>query len=222
MTKTKPKVNSTQQYLDIVEIKDDLVVMRDGSVRGVILVSSINFALKSEDEQTAIIQAYVSFLNILEYPLQIVIQSRKLNIDSYIEKLKQREREQTNELLRLQTADYRSYISELLELGEIMSKKFYVVVPYSPLSDKKKGFFARVSELFTAPGLIQLKQERFLHHRNELIKRVEAIIGGLNSMSLAAVMLDTQSLIELFYNSYNPEISESQKLVDVTKLRVEQ
>ncbi len=217
----KKNISASQDFLDIMGIRDDAVIMKDGSLRAVVLVSSINFALKDEDEQNAIIQAYISFLNSLEYSLQIVIQSRRLDIDNYIEKLKKREKEQTNELLRMQTTDYRQYVTELLELGEIMSKKFYIIVPYNPLSDKKKNFINRFLEIFSAPKLIRLKTERFIHHRNELIKRTEFIISGLNSMSLSAIMLDTQSLIELYYNTFNPETAKQEKLMDVGKLRIE-
>jgi len=223
MKKNKKTIqHSTQDMVDIAEIRDDVVILKDGTLRAVLLVSSINFALKGEDEQNAIIQAYASFLNSLDYPLQIVIQSRKLEIDKYLENLKTREKEQTNELLRMQISDYRNYILELLELGEIMSKKFYVVVPYNPLSDKKKGFFNRLMETFSAPKLIRLKTERFNHHRNELMQRLEFIISGLNSMSLSAVSLDTQGLIELYYNTYNPETAKNQKMVDINKIRIEQ
>src|SRR3989338_10228561 len=97
---------STQQYLDIAEIKEDTVVMNDGTLRAVLLVSSINFSLKSEEEQNAIVAAYIGFLNFLEFPLQIIIQSRQLDVDGYLERLKKIEKEQTNELLRLQTAEY--------------------------------------------------------------------------------------------------------------------
>lgn len=219
--KVKNQLPATQQFLEIAEVRDDTVILKDGTLRAVLLVSSINFALKGDDEQNAIIQAYVSFLNTLDYPLQIVIQSRKLDIDNYLEKLKTREKEQTNELLRLQTVSYRKYVTELLELGEIMSKKFYVVVPYNPMSDKKKKFYARFLEIFTAPKFIRLKAERFIHHRNELIQRSEFIMSGLNSMGLSAVMLDTQGLIELYYNCYNPEQAKQEKLADINQLRID-
>ncbi|MEA3398509.1 MAG: hypothetical protein U9R06_02065, partial [Patescibacteria group bacterium] len=140
--------SSTQQFLDISEIKDDTVILRDGSLRAVILVSSINFALKSEDEQNAIISAYVSFLNNIDFSLQIVIQSRELNIDNYIEDLTQKEKEQTNELLKIQTAEYIQYIKELISMSRIMSKHFFVVVPYDPMSDKQKSFFSRFLNIF--------------------------------------------------------------------------
>ena len=220
-TTAKPTV-STQQYLDIVEIKNDAVILKDGTLRAIVLVSSINFALKSEDEQNAVIQAYVAFLNSLEHSLQIVIQSRRLDIESYINNLKQKAKEQTNDLLKMQTQEYIQYISELVEIGEIMTKSFYVVIPYSPLSDKKKNFFRRLTEAFTPAAKITLKEKKFIRHRKSLMQRVEHIKMGLTAMGLAAATLDTQGLIELFYNVYNPVISSQQKLTDLSKLRVEE
>ena len=212
---------STQKYLDIAEIRDDVVVMKDGTLRAVLLASSINFALKSEEEQEALISAYAGFLNTLEFPLQVVIQSRKLNIDNYIERLKQSEKEQTNELLKMQIADYRSFVGELVDMGHIMSKRFYVVVPFNPLSDKRKSFFARLKEIFIPAITLGMKQERFLQRKKNLTSRVDHIMGQLQSMSLAAVMLDTQSLIELYYNSYNLDLAETEKMVEVGKLQIE-
>jgi len=212
---------STQKYLDIAEIKADTVVLRDGGVRAVLLASSINFALKGEDEQNAIIQAYVSFLNSLSFPLQIVIQSRNLNIDGYLVKLENLEKEQTNELLRLQIADYRAFLRDLLDLGEIMTKKFYVVVPYSGSNREKKKFWEMAMDAFSPTRAISLSQKKFNRSRDELMKRLDFVISGLSSIGLKAVPLDTQSLIELFYGTYNPEVVDAQKMVDVNKLRVE-
>lgn len=220
LAKTKVRV-STQQYLDIAEIKDNTVVLKDGTLRSVLLVSSINFSLKSDEEQDAIINAYISFLNSLNHPLEIVIQSRKLNIDGYIDNLDEISRIQTNELLKAQAQEYRNYIRELISLGDIMTKRFYVTVPYSPFSDKPKGFFARLFEVFSPTKLIALREEKFTEYRLELEKRVGYIISGLESMGLTTIALDTQSLIELFYNTYNPETSNSEKLVEVGQLKVE-
>jgi len=213
---------STQHFLDIAEIREDCVVLKDGTMRAVLLVSSINFALKSEEEQNAIISAYVSFLNFLEFPLQIVIQSRKLDIDGYLDRLKKIEKEQTNELLRMQIAEYRQYVSELVEIGDIMNKRFYVVVPYDPMSDKQKSWFRRFLGLFAAAKDVKLSQDQFMKRRHSLFQRVEHILSGLSSMSLKAVILDTQSLIELYYNTYNPDVYSKEKLVELNKLRVEE
>ena len=211
---------STQQYLDIAEIREDSLVMRDGTLRAVIMVSSINFALKSETEQDAIISAYVSFLNNIDFPLQIVIQSRELNIENYINTLKQKEKEQTNELLKMQTAEYTQYITELISLGKIMNKRFFVVVPYNPLSDKQKNFFSKLLDTFKPATLIKMSQDKFLRRKADLTKRVENIMGGLASVGINSALLDTQSLIELFYNTYNPETSANQKLVKIDQLNI--
>ena len=217
----KQTLPSTQQYLSITEIRDDAIILKDGTLRGVILVSSINFSLKSEEEQNAVIQGYIQFLNSLEFPLQVLIQSRKLNIDDYLERLKNIEKEQTNELLKMQTREYRQYIAELVQLADIMSKKFYMVVPYSAATMKSKGFFARFKEAVSPTSEITIKQKKFENYRLELAKRLEYIIDGLSSIGLQAVPLDTQSLIELFYNTYNPDTYDQQKLVDINKLNLD-
>ncbi|HZJ41019.1 MAG TPA: hypothetical protein VFD16_02010 [Candidatus Saccharimonadales bacterium] len=211
---------STQQYLDIAEIKDNTVVMKDGTLRAILLVSSINFALKSEDEQNAVISSYVRFLNNLSFSMQIVIQSRELDIDNYLEYLKDREKEQTNKLLKLQTADYIQYIKELTSLGRIMSKRFLVTVPYDPLTDKRKGFFSSLKEALRPATIIKLKEKTFDRYQEMLDRRVDSVIGGLESMGVSVARLDTQSLIELYYKTYNPETSKNQQLTDVEKLKL--
>lgn len=212
---------STQQYLDIAEIKGDCVILRDGTMRAVLLASSINFALKSEDEQNAVIEAYIRFLNNLSFSLQIVIQSRELNITSYLEYLKEKEKEQTNRLLKAQTGDYIDYIKELTSIGKIMNKRFYVVVPYSPLSDKHKGFFSLLGESLKPATSIKLKEKSFIQYKDMLDRRVDSVTGGLEAMGVKSTRLDTQGLIELYYNTYNPETSKNQELADLNKLRVE-
>lgn len=219
--KATSRTKSTQQFLEIVEVKEDCVVLKDGTIRAVLLVSSVNFALKSDEEQNAIIQAYMSFVNSLDFPLQVVIQSRRLNIAKYLEKLATVEKNQTNDLLRMQISEYRQYIRELVELGDIMSKRFYAVVQYDPLSDRQKGFFNRLREALRPSNLVRLNQERFQHHRHELMQRVEHVISELNSMSLEVAVLDTQSLIELYYNSYNPDIAALAPLAAVEDLQIE-
>lgn len=220
---------ATQQFLDIAEIKEDVVILKDGTLRAVLLVSSINFALKNVDEQNAIVQAYMGFLNSIEFPIQIVIQSRKMNIDDYLDRLKKAQKDQKNELLKNQIEDYREYIRQLVELGEIMQKRFYVVVPLDPATSgeetgeglKKRGFFSRFQELLTPSIAIRLSESRFKEKRHQLMLRVNSVIGGLASMSLNAVLLDTQSLIELYYTVYNPELFETERLEDVNKLQLE-
>ncbi len=219
--KNPKKVPATQQYLDIEEIRDGVVILRDGSLRGVIMVSSVNFALKADEEQESTIQSYVSFLNYLEHPVQIVVQSRRLNIDKYITQLAEREKEINNDLLRMQISDYRQFVTELVELGEIMSKKFYVVVPYSPMGDKRKGFMERVGSLFSPLTTINLKEKKFFELKEGLDKRLNTVESGLANMGLSTARLDTQALIELYYNSYNPEVFEQQEMTDVKNLQLQ-
>lgn len=217
----KSTIPSTQRYINILEIRDDTVIMKDGTLRAVLLVSSINFSLKSEDEQNAVIQGYIQFLNSLDFPVQILIQSRKLNIDDYLERLKGIEKEQANELLKMQTREYRQYISELVQLADIMSKRFYIVVPLTGSSIKSKGFISMLKDSFSPTSVINIKQKKFDKSRLELSKRVEYTIDGLSSIGLKAIQLDTQGLIELYYNTYNPDTYDQQKLVDVNKLNIE-
>lgn len=219
---SKPKMPTTQQNLLISEIKQDTVVLKDGTLRAVLMVSSINFALKNEDEQTAIIQNYVSFLNSLDHPLQILIQSRKLQIKPYIDRLLEQERKQTNELLRTQIADYRAFVNELVSLGEIMSKQFYVIVPYDPRSNKNKSFFTRLGEVISPATAVRVKGEKFAKRKYDLESRVRQVESGLSGIGLTAVRLDTQSLIELYFSTYNTDIALSQELGNLSELRVEQ
>jgi len=213
----------TQRYLDIAEIREDAVVMKDGTLRAVVMVSSINFALKSEDEQQAIIQGYMQFLNGLEHPLQVVVQSRKMNVDGYLATLRQQEETIHNELLKTQIRDYTSFIKELVDLGQIMQKRFFVVVPYDPAegNEKGKGFISKLSSAFSPAKIIKLNEKRFQERRYSLMQRVSTVAGGMSSMGLQVALLDTQGLIELYYSSYNPDVYDAEKLVDIGKLRVE-
>jgi len=213
---------NTQTYLDITEVRDGVVVLRDGTIRAVLITSSVNFALKSEDEQNSTISAYVGFLNSLDFPVQICVQSRRLQIKPYLEKLIAREKIQSNELLRVQTADYRSFIEELVDIGKIMTKKYYVIVPYDPLSNKKKSFWARFKEVLKPALSLHLKDERFRQRKEDLDLRVRQVSAGLEGIGLQVAQLDTQSLIELYYNTYNPDISFAEQLGDIDKLQIEE
>lgn len=215
------KLPSTQKYLDISEIKNDCVTLKNGTLRAILLVSSINFALKSEDEQTAVIQNYVRFLNTLDAPMQILIQSRPFKIKPYLAYLDELRKAQRNELLKAQMIDYIDFVKELVQMGEIMIRRFYVIIPYNPLGDKKRGLFSRISDVFSASAVVKIKQERFEKYREALFRRVDNTVSSLGSMGLKSVPLDTQSLIELFYNAYNPTESETQKLPALKDLRVE-
>ncbi len=218
---SKPGV-PTQRFLDVAEIREDVVILKDGTLRAVLLVSSINFALKSVDEQQAIVQAYMQFVNSIDFPIQIVIQSRRMNIDAYIRQLNEQEKKIENDLLKHQISDYRDFVRQLVRLGDIMQKRFYIVVPLNPATVQTKGFWQRLQEIFSPTIAMKFAEDRFKKQKFELELRVSQITGGLGSMSLTAVQLDTQSLIELFYNIYNPDLYEAQPLVDMSRLQVDE
>ncbi len=218
------KIPSTQVYLDIAQIRDDIVVLKDGGLRAVILVSSINFALKSDEEQKATISSYVSFLNTLEYPIQIVIQSRPLSIEPYLKELGELEKGQTNELLRMQTKDYRNFVKELVDLAEIMTKRFYLVVSFDAVAAamRPRGFLARAAGVFNPAKTVRIQEEEFARARKELMERVGHLTGGLAGIGLRSVQLSTQHLIELYYATYNPDLARVEALPEIGELKIEQ
>ncbi|MFA4998634.1 MAG: hypothetical protein WC514_01310 [Candidatus Paceibacterota bacterium] len=193
---------STQQFLEIDQIKQGVVVLRNKSLRGIIMVSSLNFALKSDEEQTAIIYQFQNFLNSLDFSLEIVVQSRRLNITGYLDKLKDLERAQENELLKMQTAEYQKFVRDLIAGGAIMSKTFFVVVPFTLVeipgmpTDKKKGSTTEPTE------------EQFQRAKSQLWQRMEFVALGLRRCGLQCVPLNTSEMIELFWSQYHPEEAE--------------
>lgn len=220
LAKSKPGP-PTQHYLDIAEIRDDMVILNDGTVRTILLVSSINFALKSSDEQEAIVQAYMTFLNGLEYPIQIVIQSRKMNIDNYLSRLTEQQKKTQNDLLRSQIVDYRNFVSELVSLGQIMQKRFYLVIPYDPITNKRKNFWTRFQEALSPTSAAKLNKKQLADRIEQLARRTELITGQLSSMGLSSVRLDTQGLVEVYYDVYNPDVFETERLTDVNQIQHE-
>lgn len=212
--------NSTQRYVDVEEIKDGVVVLKNGSLRAILLVSSINFDLKSTEEQDAIIQQYQGFLNSLDFPVQILINSRRLNIDPYLDFLGEKEKKQTNELLRLQISEYKNFIKNLTEVSNIMTKFFYIVVPFSPVENKEGGVFNKISAMFSPKHEVLKKRETFETYKNQLWQRVDHISAGLNGIGLKLVPLKTEEIIELLYNSYNPNVYKGVVIKDVDKIEL--
>lgn len=219
--RTSAKTPSTQKYLPFREIRDGVVVLKDGTLRRVLLVSSLNFALKSQEEQEGIIQGYVQFLNGLDFELQIVVQSRPLNIQKYLDKINRVKAAQTNELLKRQTASYGEFIETMVKGSQIMDKKFFVVIPFSATSKKRKSFWNRFQEILYPASSLTLSQARFNDSKEQLDRRVFQVSSGLQAISLQTVPLDTQALIELYYNTYNPSSQTTKKLGDLDKMQID-
>lgn len=226
LVQQKKAASSTQQYLDISEIREDIVVLRNGNLRAVLAVSSINFALKSSEEQDSIIYSYQSFLNSLDFPLEIVIHSRKFNIREYLEKLKGIEEQQSNELLRIQTQEYRNYIASLIEIANIMSKTFYIVIPFSPseLTEGTKEKLKKGAKAAKAmkTGAKKYGHEEFQRLKSQLMQRVSHVETSLSGIGVRMVPLNTQELLELYYTLYNPEAAHEKKLGDTAELDLHQ
>ena len=196
---------AAQEFLEIDQIKDGVIILKNKALRGVLMVSSLNFALKSEDEQNATLYQFQSFLNSLDFFCQIIVQSRRLNITGYLEKLKELERNQTNELLRIQTNEYRLFIQRLVETGAILTKTFFVIVPYtlseSLSQEEKKG-------LMKTPKIPVLTEEDFQRCRGQLLQRMEFLVMGLRRCGLQSVPLTTPEIVELFWSLHHPKEAE--------------
>lgn len=212
--KSKNKILSTQRYLDFAGAHDDVLVLKNGGIRAVLEVGSVNFNLKSEPEQESIIYGYQRFLNALNFPVQILIKSRKLDIDIYIQGLKEKLRYQQNELLKNQMAEYIEYITKLVEYADIMEKRFFVIVPFDPMrSDNRswfKGFLAKIKPDDKISDVIQRRRE-FKELKRGLDERLNTVTTGLENCGLEVQHLPTQKLIELFYQCYNPQLARAQK-----------
>ncbi|MBI4121410.1 MAG: hypothetical protein HY470_00425 [Candidatus Ryanbacteria bacterium] len=206
----KASIQASQDIVPVEEIRDGVVILSDGSLRSVLMASSINFALKSPDEQDAVILQYQNFLNSLDFPVQFFIESRKLNIEPYLNMLRERKKQETNELLRIQITEYITFVKEFVESSNIVTKTFYIIVPFSPISllgNKKQGVSGILSSLFgsKAAGEKFMSDEQFQEHRTQLWQRVETVVGGLVRTGVRAVPLNTEELIELYYSLYRPE-----------------
>jgi hypothetical protein len=198
---------TTQDFLEVDKIKSGVLILKNRAVRGVLMVSSQNFALKAADEQEAIIFQFQNFLNSLDFPIQILIQSRRLNITGYIDYLKSLEENQQNALLKRQTADYRAFVEQLIQGGSIMSKVFFVTVPFTWIEtvateSTKKSLFAK-------PKISgELTDEEFQRMKNQLWQRMEFVAMGLRRTGLKAIPLNSEELIELLWSWHHPQEAE--------------
>ncbi len=211
---------STQNTLLITEIKDGVVIMRDGSLRGVILGSAINFDLMSSQEQDAVEFAYQGFLNSLHFPIQIVIKSQKIDLDSYLEKLQGLRTNQPNDLLGVLMEDYIANIRSLVDDVNIMDKQFYIVVPFFPPQkiQKTTSLITGLKEAFQPTPMISISEEEFHQYKQELSQRMALVSSGMGQMGIRALALGTQELIDLYYGWYNPDTAGNQKLIDASQL----
>ena len=214
--KKVPADNSTQRALAFSGIRDNVVLMKDDSARLVLKCSSINFLLKSEEEQNAIIISFQRFLNTLKFPIQILIRSKKLDIDSYLENLKDKALKQKNPLLQNQTHEYLEYLNKRIEVAQIMKKEFYIIVPYDWLDDISvrdtsllapfKQFWAAMFKSWVDVAMIKTQIRKFSKTKKELISRANNIKTWLENLWIKATELKKDELVKFLYDYYNPRL----------------
>ncbi len=200
---------ATQEFVPIKEVRDGIVVLKDGSLRGIVLASSLNFSLKSDDERNAIMMQFQDFLNSLDFVVQISIQSRRLDIRPYIALLEDRYKEQMNDLMKIQTREYIEFIKKFTETTNIMTKNFFIVIPYDPaIINIKGGMTGSFFQKKTASEKTAEKEAGFEENRTQLEQRVSVVEQGLSRCGIRVVRLGSEEVIELFYKIFNPGDTE--------------
>lgn len=216
--------NSTQNSLLIAEIRDGIVIMNDGSFRSVVMCKSINFDLMSPEEREAVEFSYQGFLNSLYFPVQIFVRSKKVDMRPYLEKLTKLKTSQDNMLLALLMDDYINFIELLAQETNIMDKQFYVTVPYYPNADtqkaveQSKNFITSFLKPKTPHQLVHVNAKDLEEAKTELTNRVQSVMSGLQQLGVQSIPLDTEELIELYYDSYNPDTATRQQIRNYSNL----
>ena len=213
----KVKAQATQEFVPIKEVRDGIIILKDGSLRVLLMASSINLALKSQDEQQAIIGQFQNFLNSLEFTVEFSIQSRDLDIRPYIALLQDRYQKELDELMKIQIREYMAFIKDFTERANIMTKNFFIVIPYDPALINRSG--GMLGGLFpgSGKGASALADEQFEQYRAQLEQRVSVVEQGLVRTGVRVVKLGTEEVIELFYKLFNP--GELEKPLQVTNLQ---
>ncbi len=208
------KGSATQDFVAIDEIREGTIILKSGGFRSVLMCTSMNFELKSADEQESIIGAYQGFINSFDWSMQMSVHSRRLDVKPYLAMLQEKLETQENELLKIQTAEYIDFINNFVSLSNIMTKTFYTIIPFDPVESAKVSPVGKLSAAFGAKpqGAMILPEEKFREYRSQLLQRVDHIISGLAHVGVRAVPLTTEELIELFYGLYNPEELETKEL----------
>ena len=220
----KTTASNTQMHLQVAEIRDNLAILKNGGIRAILKTSSVNVHLKSEEEQNSIIYGYQNFLNSLEFPIQILVRSKKLDLDNYLDSLDTIAANQENKLLKDQTLDYIDYIKRLIEYADIMQKEFYVVIPYDPPRAKKPTLIQKFIQYMSPKDNItalRQRQREFETLRKGIGQRLNIAKSGLQNAGLKVDQLTTPELVTLFYECYNPRTSRLQKINKSDELDVQ-
>ena len=205
---TSTKAKATQDFVPIKEIRDGVVILKDGQIRSILLASSLNFALKSADEQQAILMQFQDFLNALDFSIQIFIESRRLDIRPYMALLEQRYKEQTTDLMKLQTREYIEFIKNFTESVSIMTKSFFIVVPYMPPVLSSGASLNPLKKKATTASKVLDATAQFEEHRSQLDQRISVVEQGLVRCGIRVIKLGSEEMVELYYKLFNPGETE--------------
>ena len=208
--------SSTQTFVPIQEVRDGVLLLKDGGMRGILLASSVNFSLKSEDEKSAILFQFQDFLNSLDFSIEIVIQSRRLDIRPYLALLEEQQKKQTVDLMKIQIKEYIEFIRSFTETTNIMTKSFFIVIPYDPavLSTEKASGLSSLFGSRTPKQKVTDSDASFDENRTQLEQRISVVEQGLVRTGIRVARLGTEEVIELFYKAFNP--GETEKPIQTT------
>ncbi len=196
---------ATQDFVPIKEIRDGIVILKDGSMRGIVMASSVNFALKSADEQQAIILQFQNFLNALDFSIQISIQSRELDIRPYIAMLETRYKNELGDLMKIQIKEYIQFVKNFVDQTSIMTKTFFVVIPFSPIAiNAETGVLNQLVNKKGAKESPKISKDHFEENRTQLEQRMGSVSQGLTRCGIRSIQLGTEEVVELFYKTFNP------------------
>ena len=203
--KLPKNASEVQKFIEISEIKNGMAIMKDNSLRAVCACSSINFDLLSSTEQEAVITRFQEFLNSLDFPLQIVIASRHFQIENYLDQIRELEKKQTNELLKIQTGEYINFVQSFVEFANIMNKSFYAIVPFSVIESKQEGFFDKIKSIIGSQksNKQHFEIEKLNQYRVQLDQRINMVIQGLQALGIKAIPLNDEQLTQLYFEFYN-------------------
>jgi len=203
--------SSTQEFVPIKEVRDGIVIQKDGGMRAILLASSLNFSLKSDDERQAIILQFQDFLNSLDFSVEILVQSRRLDIRPYLALLEEQLKKQLNQLMKIQTQEYIEFVRNFAESTNIMTKNFFIVVTYDPAIVSAPKVGGGLSALFggsKSEEAPKLNDSSFEENRTQLEERLSVVEQGLVRTGIRVARLGTEEVIELFYKAFNPGESE--------------
>ena len=193
---------STQNFVPVQDIRENIVILKNGQMNMVLLASSINFALKSVDEQEAILRQFQAFLNTIDFSIQFYVQSRRLNIQPYLDMLAAREVKQDNDLMRIQLREYIQFVRTFTEEVDVMAKNFFIVIPYTPIAANLQS---NITDLLGVKKRVYFDSSKFAEHRLQLEQRVTLVEQGLSRVGVRTVPLQNEELVELYYHTFNPQ-----------------